>query len=189
MANSITKSEEQKNSWRYIYGALLSLLIIWIVLYSASFLLNIWFDKRIAKREWQLQQIEEQIKKIGSEKAFFSYTFAQDLAENQDVKRAEQITALTNVLKKIQNDNKIGGNAIHLSDFSISPTELSLRWKVSDLILLYYSSEKNNYTNLIDRFVALDFLDNISIKQYDKIGRYYEFTLHANINSDVIIQK
>ena len=146
------------------------------------------FDQRIQKRQEQLQQIEQQIKKIGSEKAFFSYSFAQELANNQEVKRAEQITALTNVLKKIQNDNKIGGNAIYLSDFSISPTELSLRGRVNDLILLYYSSEANNYTNLIDRFVELEFLDNISIKQYDKVGNYYEFTLHATINSDVIIQ-
>lgn len=115
--------------------------------------------------------------------------FAEDLVKNQDVKRAEQITALTNVLKRIQNDNKIWGNAIHLSDFSISPRELSLHGRVNDLILLYYSSEANNYTNLIDRFVDLEFLDNISIKQYDKVWNYYEFTLHANINSDAIIHQ
>lgn len=110
------------------------------------------------------------------------------MTSTNTTKRSDQIKALVAVLKKIQSNNSIGTNAIQLSDFKISPTELTLKGKVSNLILLYYSSQANNYVNLIDRFAELPFITNIAIKKYNKIGNFYEFSLDADINPNVILK-
>ena len=182
------KSMIVESSWRYIYGVSLSVLILWVITYGMTFLANIWLENRIKTREEQLQQVEDIIAKIGSEKAFFSYKFAENLSSTKTTKWSDQITALISVLRKIQSNNSVWANAIQLSDFSISPTELTLKGKVSNLILLYYSSEVNNYVNLIDRFAELPFIENIAIKNYNKVGNFYEFALDADINPNVILE-
>lgn len=182
------KSSIPQSVWRYIYGVSLAILILGAIAYGLSFIANMLLDKRIETRQSQLQQVEDVITKIGSERAFFSYKFAENLASSSTTKWSDQITALVSVLRKIQANNSIGVNAIQLSDFSISPTALTLKGKVSNLILLYYSSEVNNYINLIDRFAELPFITNIAIKNYNKVGNYYEFSLDADINPNVILE-
>lgn len=177
-----------QSSWRYIYGACLSLVILGFVAYWWSFLVNMWLDKSIQTRQSELQKVEDVITKIWWEKAFFSYKFSESLTDTNTTKRSDQIKALVSVLQKIQANNLIGSNAIQLSDFKISPTELTLQGKVSNLILLYYSSETNNYINLIDRFTELPFITNIAIKKYNKVGNFYEFSLDADIDPNVILK-
>lgn len=181
------KSSLPQSSWRYIYGISLSLVILGFLAYGWSFLVNMWLDKSIQTRQSELQKVEDVITKIWGEKAFFSYKFSESLADSNTIKRSDQIQALVIVLKKIQANNLIGSNAIQLSDFTISPTELTLKGKVSNLILLYYSSKTNNYINLIDRFAELPFITNIAIKKYNKVGNFYEFSLNADINPNVIL--
>jgi hypothetical protein len=64
--------------------------------------------------------------------------------------------------------------------------EIELQWRVSRLILLYYTSEEKWFTWLIDRFKELDFIDDISIQTYQKewedLAEWYGFTLHAKVN-------
>ncbi len=189
MANTIMTWKKPPSPRRYIYGVSLSLLIVWFLAYGATYLINVWLDERIDTRQSELQQVEAKITEIGSEQAFFSYKFSEKLASHQGIKWSDQINALIKVLKTIQSDSVVGKNAIQLSDFSISPTKLTLKWKVSNLILLYYSSPTNNYVDLIDRFAQLPFITNISIKQYNKVGNAYEFTLDADIDPNVIIQQ
>lgn len=177
-----------QTSRRYIYSIGLLLVIVAAVLYGGTFVANMWLDQRTQTKTDQLNQVEAAITKIGSEKAFFSYKFAEWLVKKWGTKRSEHITALIEVLKKVQNNNYVGSNVIQLSDFTISPTKLSLKGKVTNLILLYYSSPEKGYTSLIDRFAELPFVSNIAIKKYNKIGDYYEFTLTADINPNAIIQ-
>lgn len=188
MSNTIMQSTT-KSPWRYMYGVWLAVFILSILVYGWTFLANMRLDSRIQTRQSELQQVEDLIAKIGSERAFFSYKFAEWTNNKQGIKRSDQITALVTVLRKIQANNSIGANAIQLSDFSISPTELTLKGKVSNLILLYYSSEANNYINLIDRFAELPFITNIAIKKYNKVGNFYEFSLQADINPNVILEQ
>ena len=188
MGNTIMKSSIPQSSWRYIYGVSLTALILGLVAYWWSYVANMLLDQKIQTRQSELQQVEDVITKIWGEKAFFSYKFSESLTSTNTTKRSDQIKALVAVLKKIQSNNSIGTNAIQLSDFKISPTELQLKGKVSNLILLYYSSQANNYINLIDRFAELPFITNIAIKKYNKIGNFYEFSLDADINPNVILK-
>ena len=54
------------------------------------------------------------------------------------------------------------------------------------MLLLYYSNPTKGITSLIDRFSNLDFIKNIRIQTYDRVGdnNYYEFVLEANIIND-----
>jgi hypothetical protein len=188
MSNSVMKGNVE-SSRRYTYSIGLACVIICILIYGWSFLADIRLDQRIATKQEQLAQVEATIAKIGSEKAFFSYKFAEELITKEWTKRSSHITALIKVLREVQSNNYVGANAIQLSDFTISPTKLSLKWKVSNLILLYYSSPEKWYVSVIDRFAWLSFISNITIKRYNKIWEYYEFTLTADINPHAIIQQ
>ena len=188
MSNTIMKGNFE-SSRRYAYSIGLACVIICVLIYGWSFLTDIWLNQRITTKQEQLAQVEATIAKIGSEKAFFSYKFAEELIAQWWTKRSSHITALIEVLREVQSNNYVGANAIQLSDFTISPTKLTLKWKVSNLILLYYSSPEKWYVSVIDRFASLSFISNITIKRYNKIWEYYEFTLTADINPNAIIQQ
>lgn len=189
MANSIMKSSLPQSSWKYVFSIVSIIVIWWIITYIWAFFAKIWINNRIDIRNNELQQVEDMIKKIWSEKAFFSYKFAEQLTQKDKIKWSDQITALTEVLKQVQNNNIAWVNAIQLSNFSISPEKLTLQGKVTNLLLLYYSSIPNNYINLIDRFTNLPFITNVTIKKYNKIGQYYEFSLSADINPNAILKQ
>ena len=188
MSNTVIRNVTD-SSRRYIYVIWLILLIGFAIIYGASIVWDFRLDQRISDKQVQLDQVEAQIRQTGSEKAFFSYKFAEQLVKQWDTKWSQHITALVEVLKQVQSNDYVWANAIELSDFTISPTTLSLKWRVSNLILLYYSSPEKWYTSLIDRFASLPFISNISIKKYNKIWDYYEFTLDADINPNAIIQQ
>ena len=70
---------------------------------------------------------------------------------------------------------------IVFSDFQISLENIRLHWYVTNLRLLYQWINSN--PGLITKFEELDFLDNISIKTYEKSSGNlgYEFVLTANV--------
>lgn len=147
---------------------------------------NFWLNNTIQAREDALNAVEEEIKRTGSEKTFFAYQFANEL-NNTSTKRSAHITALVEVLRQVQDNSYVWSNALTLSDFTITPESLSLKWAATNLLLIYYSSQANNYTGLIDRFTALNFIENIAINQYNKIWNSFEFTLDADINPNAIL--
>jgi len=77
-------------------------------------------------------------------------------------------------------------DTIALSDFNVSMDKITLKGQVSNLLLLYYSNASKGIRSLIDRFSSLDFVKNIRIQTYDRVGdnNYYEFVLEANIIND-----
>ena len=69
---------------------------------------------------------------------------------------------------------------ITLSDFSVSLEEISLRWIITSLKTLYYNSDA--FKALLDRFQELDFIKDMRIKTYEKVGSTnFEFILNANV--------
>ena len=74
---------------------------------------------------------------------------------------------------------------ISFSNFEISLESIRLDGHVSSLRLLYQwaKSQDKDKPGLIQRFEELDFLDNISIKTYEKTSwdYWYDFTLTANV--------
>jgi hypothetical protein len=70
---------------------------------------------------------------------------------------------------------------IAFSNFEISLENIRLDWYVTNLRLLYRWANSKKW--LIEKFEELDFLDNISIKTYEKNDwdLWYNFTLTANV--------
>lgn len=70
---------------------------------------------------------------------------------------------------------------MELSDFKVDLKELSLNGVVTNLRVLY---GKNGSGGLLDSFNQLDFLSDISIRNYEKKEKnekYYSFTLSAKV--------
>lgn len=181
MSNSIV-SRHFHSIRRYIYGIGLVLVILAGLAYGLSFAADYYVDWQINTKQTDLTTIQNKVRQLGSEERFFKYDFAQKISQQDRIKRSDHISALIKVLQEIQRNDYVGANAISLSDFSLTPDSISLKGKVSNLILLYYSSQERNYTSVIDRFTALPFLSDIAIKKYTKVGDYYEFNLTATID-------
>jgi hypothetical protein len=106
--------------------------------------------------------------------------------ENGQMPWSDHIQAVMNIFDAVLNVDTTETRNIVLSDFSISLEEISVRGYVSNLRILYYSPTSAPNTSLIERFEGLDFLSDISIKNYEKaeddIG--YNFVLTAKVIND-----
>jgi len=99
---------------------------------------------------------------------------------------SDHITKVITMLNELKNITPSGGDSIALSDFNVSLDKITLKGKVSNLLLLYYSDATKGVVSLFDRFSALDFVKDIRIQTYDKVGdnNYFEFVLEANVVND-----
>ena len=107
---------------------------------------------------------------------------------SQSMPRSEHIPKIISILedlKWIDSTWTWENDSIVLSDFRVNLNEISLRWRVSSLKLLYYNSPSWKFKALIDRFQDLDFIEDMKIKTYDKIWeKYFEFVLNAKIKNN-----
>lgn len=138
--------------------------------------------KTLQAKQEQIATTQQVLESKGAEEDFIKLALARNIEQEQTkIKRAEHIKLLIQIIQEIQDTNYVGSNAITLSDFQVDTEKLSLKGKVTNLILLYHSLPERNYISLIDRFVNLDFTESVSIKEYQKVGDIIEFTLHADI--------
>ena len=100
--------------------------------------------------------------------------------------RSDYITKVVKMLEDIKQVDTSTTDTILLSDFNVSMDKITLKGQVSNLLLLYYSNVSKGVRSLIDRFSSLDFVKNIRIQTYDRVGdnNYYEFVLEANVIND-----
>ena len=99
---------------------------------------------------------------------------------------SDHITKVIAMLEDLKKVDTSTTDTIALSDFNVSMDKITLKGQVSNLLLLYYSSASKGVKSLIDRFSSLDFVKNIRIQTYDRVGdnNYYEFVLEANVIND-----
>lgn len=96
--------------------------------------------------------------------------------------RYERIEKISEILEDLRNMNdEEWWSTLVLSDFYVSLEEISLRWIVSSLKELYYTSASWKMKAVFDRFESLDFIDRMIIKEYSNVGDWFEFTLFANV--------
>lgn len=132
-------------------------------------------QKRIAKKDAELKNFSD---KPGYDKL----QYVQDLEKNNSMMPwSDHIDAIMAIFGDLLDVDKSDTFNIAFSDFEISLEKIKLDWYVTNLRLLYEWA--NSKTWLIARFEELDFLDNISIKTYEKSDweLWYNFTLTANV--------
>jgi len=107
-------------------------------------------------------------------------------AETNTMPWADRINKVIEMLNELQNLTSNQSETISLSDFKVSLDTISLRGKVSSLLLLYYSNPEKNIISLLDRFEQLDFIKDIKIKTYDKDteNNVFGFVLEAKVTDN-----
>ncbi len=99
---------------------------------------------------------------------------------------SDHITKVIAMLEDLKKVDTSTTDTIILSDFNVSMDKITLKGQVSNLLLLYYSNASKGIKSLIDKFSSLDFVKDIRIQTYDRVGdnNYYEFVLEANVIND-----
>lgn len=130
---------------------------------------------------------EEQLKKDEASEWYKKFLAVKSLEDrDSNMSRYDRIEKISEILEDLRNlDDDEEGTTLELSDFYVSLEEISLRWVVSSLKDLYYTSASWKMRAVLDRFESLDFIDKMVIKQYSNNGNWFEFSLFANvINND-----
>ena len=132
-------------------------------------------QKKIVKKDAELRSF--------SDKPWYDkLQYVQDMEEkNVMMPRSDHINAIMEIFWDLLDVDKSDTFNITFSNFEISLERIKLDWYVTNLRLLYEGANSN--TGLIARFEELDFLDNISIRTYEKSEweLWYNFTLTANV--------
>ena len=132
-------------------------------------------QKKIVKKEAELKSFSE---KPGYDKLQYVKNLEKS---NKMMPWSDHINAIMAIFGDLLNVDKSDTFNIEFSNFEISLEKIKLDGHVINLSLLYRWS--NSSSGLITRFEELDFLDNISIKTYEKSEweLWYDFTLTANV--------
>lgn len=134
--------------------------------------------------------LENQTTQLDSYKLLTGYNKLQAvkiLEEKQvTIPWSDHISKMIAMLEDLKKVDTSTTDTIALSDFNVSMDKITLKGQVSNLLLLYYSSAAKGVNSLIDRFSSLDFVKDIRIQTYDRVGdnNYYEFVLEANVIND-----
>lgn len=106
--------------------------------------------------------------------------------QQEEMPRSDHINKVIQMLQDLQKVQSTTTETIILSDFKVSLEKISLKGQVSNLLLLYYSDPSKGIISLLDRFSQLDFIQDIRVQTYDKVGdaNYFQFILEANVIAD-----
>ena len=143
---------------------------------------NIALSKSIASIQEDIKQEQDNLDSFSDKAGFDKLQYVKELEKNNLMMpwsdHVNAIMAIFDELLAVDNSDTFN---IAFSDFEISLEDIRLNGYVTNLRLLYQWA--NWKTGLIARFEELDFLEDISIKTYEKSpdDLWYLFTLTANV--------
>ena len=133
-----------------------------------------------------IQKKQVELDNFSKKPWFDKLQYVQELEKNNLMMPwSDHVNAIMSIFDELLAVDSSDTSNINFSNFEISLEEIRLDGYVTNLRILYQWSriEENDKPGLINRFEELDFLDNISIKTYEKSDwkRWYDFTLTANV--------
>ena len=143
---------------------------------------DISFQKLIASKQTEISNEQKYLASFSEKPGFDKLQYVKQLEkDNKMMPWSDHINAIMEIFSDLLAVDNSDTFNIAFSDFEISLESIKLNWYVTNLRLLYQWS--NSMPWLIERFEKLDFLDDISIKTYEKSedGFWYDFTLIANV--------
>jgi hypothetical protein len=177
-----TKTPDSKKLFLFLL-----IVLIGSILYYAYLFVDTTITKRmIVYDQKQVTQEEAEITAFSAIPGFDKLQLVEDLERtSSQMPWSDHIQAVIDIFDAVLNVDTAETKNIVLSDFKISLEGISVRGYVSNLRILY-TSPNSDKPALIDRFEELSFLEDISIKTYqkadDNIG--YDFVLTANVIND-----
>ena len=180
-----TRTQQTANHKLFFY--LVFLVFLWLLgrcLYL--FVSNIYNEKKIDSLKEEIQKEQVELGKFSEEPWFDKLQYIQDLEENNLMMPwSDHVNAIMEIFAELLAVDKSDTSNISFSNFEISLESIRLDGHVNNLRILYQwsRSEETNKPGLIAKFEELDFLDNISIRTYEKTEweLWYDFTLTANV--------
>ena len=136
----------------------------------------------IGRVQKKITKKNEELKSFSEKPGYDKLRYVQDLEKNNNMMpRSDHISAIMEIFGDLLDVDKSDTFNIEFSNFEISLEQIKLDGYVTNLRLFYEGANSN--TGLIAKFEELDFLDNISIKTYEKAEweLWYNFTLTANV--------
>lgn len=176
-----TRQEKTTNYKQIFWLALLVFLIVlawWAYLKISSTFIG--YD--IERVQKQIAKKDAELKSFSDKPGYDKLQYIQDMENNNHMMpRSDHISAIMEIFWDLLDVDKSDTFNIAFSNFEISLENIKLDGYVTNLRLLY--QWVNDQAGLIAKFEALDFLDNISIKTYEKSEweLWYKFTLTANV--------
>ena len=132
--------------------------------------------------QWKIEKKETELRDFSKKPGYDKLQYVQEMeAKNLMMPRSDHINAIMAIFGDLLDVDKSDTFNIAFSNFEISLENIRLDGYVTNLRLLYQWVNSKKW--LIEQFEELDFLDNISIRTYEKDewDLWYKFTLTANV--------
>ena len=176
-----TKKQQTTNyKWFCAWAFLVFLALLarrWYLWFS-----DISLQKSIQSVQEDIWENEAILASFSDKPGFDKLKYVENLERNNTMMpRSDHVNAIMAIFDELLAVDNSDTFNIAFSDFEISLESIRLNWYVTNLRILYQWSNWKPW--LIQRFEDLDFLDNISIKTYEKSEweLWYDFTLTANV--------
>ena len=156
----------------------LGLLARWGYLKASDVILQ----KNIVSVQEKIRAKQADLRSFSDNPWFDKLQYVKEMeAGNNMMPRSDHVNAIMAIFDELLAVDRSDTFNITFSDFKITLTSIRLHGYVTNLRILYQWA--NGQTGLITKFEELDFLDNISIKTYEKSSDNlgYEFVLTANV--------
>ena len=171
---------QQTTNYKQIFWCVfvISLIVLWRWWYLQASNIMVKYD--IDKEQKKIEKKEAELVEFSEKPGYDKLQYIQYLeANNHMMPWSDHINAIMEIFGDLLEVDKSDTFNIAFSNFEISLDHIKLDGSVTNLRLLY--QWVNSKMGLINRFEELDFLDNISIKTYEKEDWEYKFTLTANV--------
>ena len=178
MATQKQKTTNYKQIFWLVLVVFLGLLARWGYLKVSEITLK----KSIASVQEKVRQEQTRLASFSDNPWFDKLQYVKDMeANNNMMPWSDHVNAIMSIFDELLAVDRADTFNITFSDFEITLTSIRLHGYVTNLRILYQWA--NWQAGLITKFEELDFLDNISIKTYEKSSDNlgYEFVLTANV--------
>ena len=178
MATRIQQTTNYKHYFWWLLVIFLALLWRWGYVKGYS----TYMKYNISNVQKEIQVKESELAGFSKKPGYDKLQYVQEMeASNLMMPWSDHVNAIMAIFGDLLDVDKSDTFNIAFSNFEISLESIKLDGYVTNLRILYQGANWN--PGLISRFEDLDFLDNISIKTYEKDDwdLWYKFTLTANV--------
>ncbi len=174
--------QQKTTNYKQIFWCALLIFLISLWRWGYLKISNVYMKYDIESVQKKIVKKEAELKSFSEKPGYDKLQYVKNLEKsNKMMPWSDHINAIMAIFGDLLNVDKSDTFNIEFSNFEISLEKIKLDGHVINLSLLYRWSNSNS--GLITRFEELDFLDNISIKTYEKSEweLWYDFTLTANV--------
>lgn len=176
----------KRSIWERLFRFSVVIFFVLIVAYIYLFVSQMIIRSQIDTQSAILTEKNAELDTIAQMTGFVKFNLVKVLEEGIDkVSWSDRIAAVIGMIDSLRSLDTSSSDTVSLSDFSVSLNQISLRGRVTNLLLLYFTAPERNFVSLIDRFSSLDFIQDMRIQSYTKRDDgSFEFVLQANVRTD-----